>query len=73
MWTYENPVRISFGAGSLEGIGDLVHGRAYCLVTYDESMFHDIAGRIAAMLTVASGNSRYSETASSVRRATRGR
>ena len=48
MWTYENPVRISFGAGSLDGIGDLVHGRAYCLVTYDESMFHDIAGRIAA-------------------------
>jgi len=48
MWTYENPVRISFGAGSLDRIGDLVHGRAYCLVTYDEAMFHDIAGRIAA-------------------------
>ncbi len=47
MWTYENPVRIRFGAGSLEGIGDLVHGRAYCLVTYDEPFFHDLAQRIA--------------------------
>ena len=47
MWTYQNPVRIRFGAGSLNGIGDLVHGRAYCLVTYDEPIFHDIAQRIA--------------------------
>ena len=48
MWTYENPVRISFGAGSLGGIGELVRGRAYCLVTYGEAMFHDLARRIAA-------------------------
>ena len=47
MWTYENPVRISFGAGSLGGIGDMVRGRAYCLVTYGEAMFHDLARRIA--------------------------
>ena len=47
MWTYENPVRIRFGAGSLSGIGDLVRDRAYCLVTYDEPIFHDIAQRIA--------------------------
>ncbi len=47
MWTYQNPVRIRFGAGSLNGIGDSVHGRAYCLVTYDEPIFHDIAQRIA--------------------------
>ena len=47
MWTYENPVRIRFGAGSLDAIGGLVHGRAYCLVTYDEAIFHDIARRIA--------------------------
>ena len=47
MWTYENPVRIRFGAGSLDGIGGLVHGRAYCLVTYDQAIFHDIAQRIA--------------------------
>ena len=47
MWTYQNPVRIRFGAGSLNGIGDLVHGRAYCLVTYDEPIFRDIAQRIA--------------------------
>ncbi len=48
MWTYENRVRIRFGAGSLNGIGDLVQGRAYCLVTYDEPIFHGIARRIAA-------------------------
>ena len=48
MWTYQNPVRIRFGAGSLDGIGDLVHGRGYCLVTYDEPIFHDIARRITA-------------------------
>ncbi len=57
MWTYQNPVRIRFGAGSLNGIGDLVHGRAYCLVTYDEPIFHDLAQRIAvtagpAVLTI---------------------
>ena len=49
MWSYENRVRIEFGAGSLNGIGDLVQGRAYCLVTYDETIFHDIARRIAAI------------------------
>ncbi len=49
MWTYQNPVRIRFGAGSLNEIGELVHGRAYCLVTYDEPIFHDIAQRIAAL------------------------
>ena len=47
MWTFENPVRIMFGAGSLKAIGELVHGRAYCLVTYGEPVFHDIAHRIA--------------------------
>jgi phosphonate metabolism-associated iron-containing alcohol dehydrogenase len=48
MWSYENPVRISFGAGSLDRIGDLVRGRAYCLITYNEPIFHDISERIAA-------------------------
>ena len=27
----------------------MIHGRAYCLVTYGEAMFHDIARRIAAL------------------------
>ena len=49
MWTYENPVRIRFGVGSLDRIGDLIQGRAYCLVTYDEPMFQAIAQRIAAV------------------------
>ena len=48
MWAYENPVRITFGAGSLNTIGDLVRGRAYCLITYNEPIFYDIVERIAA-------------------------
>ncbi len=48
MWAYENPVRISFGAGSISKIDDLVRGRAYCLITYNEPIFHDIAHGIAA-------------------------
>lgn len=48
MWSYENPVRIRFGAGSLNQIGDLIRDRAYCLITYDEPIFHDIGRRIAA-------------------------
>lgn len=46
MWTYENPVRIRFGAGALNEIGDLIQGRTYCLVTYGEPVFLDIAKRI---------------------------
>ena len=49
MWTYENRVRIRFGAGALDEIGGLVQDRAYCLVTYDEPIFHDLARRIAAL------------------------
>ena len=47
MWTYDNPVRIRFGVVSLDGIGELIRDRAYCLVTYDEAIFQDTARRIA--------------------------
>ncbi len=49
MRTYENPVRVRFGAGTLNEIDDLIQGRAYCLVTYDEPVFHDIARRITGI------------------------
>ena len=49
MWSYKNSVRIKFGAGSLDEIGDLVQGRTYCLVTYDEPIFHGFAQRTAAL------------------------
>ena len=49
MWSYENRVRIRFGAGSLDEIGELIRDRAYCLVTYDEPIFRDFAQRIAAI------------------------
>ncbi len=45
MWSDENHVRIRFGGGSLNGIGDSVQGRSYCLVTHDEPIIHDIALR----------------------------
>ena len=50
MWAYENPVRISFGAGSIRKIDESVRGRAYCLITYNEPIFHDIAHGIAATI-----------------------
>ncbi len=49
MWTYENRVRIGFGAGSLNQIGDLIQGRAYCLITYGETIFRDTVRRIGAI------------------------
>lgn len=48
MWTFANPVNIRFGAGSLAGIGDLIDGQPYCLVTYDEPPFAALADRIRA-------------------------
>ena len=49
MWSYKNSVRIKFGAGSLDEIGDLVRGRTYCLVTYDEPIVHGFVQRTAAL------------------------
>lgn len=36
-WTYRNPVRVTFGWGALDGIADLVAGRAYALVTHPDA------------------------------------
>ncbi|MCP4071872.1 MAG: phosphonoacetaldehyde reductase [Hyphomicrobiales bacterium] len=46
-WSYHNPTRITFGAGSIARIGELVAGRPYVLVTYGQPVFAEIAGRIA--------------------------
>ncbi|NQE62573.1 iron-containing alcohol dehydrogenase PsrA [Caulobacter sp. RHG1] len=35
-WTYRNPVRVSFGWNALDGIADLLAGRAYALVTHPD-------------------------------------
>jgi phosphonate metabolism-associated iron-containing alcohol dehydrogenase len=37
LWTYRNPVRVTFGWGALDGIADLVAGRAYALVTHPDA------------------------------------
>ncbi len=46
VWTFNNTVSIRFGAASLDGIGDLIGGRAYGLVTYDEPSFAAMADRV---------------------------
>ncbi len=50
MWRYRNPVDVRFGAGTFATVGKALGGRAYCLVTYDDtnggSVFADLARRI---------------------------
>lgn len=48
MWTYENPVKICFGNGALESVCDIIDGRPFCLVTYDESYFNTLVLRLVA-------------------------
>ena len=55
MWTYTNPTRVVVGAGAVEGIGGLIGGRPYCLVTYGEPHFAALAGRIEALAGPALG------------------
>lgn len=47
MWTYANPVTVHFGAGALAGVGALLGGRSYALVTYGEPLFQELGARIA--------------------------
>lgn len=47
MWQYANPVAIKFGAGALDQLAPVLRGRSYCLVTYAEPFFAELAGRIA--------------------------
>jgi alcohol dehydrogenase len=48
-WQFHNPVRITFGAGSLARLGDLLSGRSYALVTYGEAPFDAFADRVAEL------------------------
>ncbi len=49
MWTYNNPVKICFGEGYFDSTNEVVGDRPYCLVTYDESYFNYLAGRLIAI------------------------
>ena len=48
MWSFHNPVRVTFGDGALGRISGIVDGRRYVLVTYDEPHFREMATRIVA-------------------------
>ena len=48
MWSFHNPVRVTFGDGVLGRISEIVDGRRYVLVTYDEPHFREMATRIVA-------------------------
>ncbi len=49
MWSYRNPVAISFGAGSFTRLPALIAGRPYALVTYGEPVFAALAERLAGL------------------------
>ncbi len=46
MWTFENPVKIRFGNGALATLDEIIGGRPYCLVTYNESYFKVLTDRL---------------------------
>ena len=48
MWSFHNPVRVTFGDGALGRISRVVDGRGYVLVTYGEPHFREMATRIVA-------------------------
>ncbi len=47
MWAFANPVKITFGNGSLRHLGNLIGARSYCLVTYDEPYFTELSERVS--------------------------
>lgn len=49
MWRFHNPVEIKFGVGVFETLGELVSGRRYALVTYNDLTFRPLVAKIAAM------------------------
>ena len=61
MWRYRNPVDVQFGTGAFERIGDVLAGRSYCLVTYDDAnggrIFAELTRRLAALAAKLCRNS----------------
>ena len=47
MWTFQNPVKIVFGAGSFAALPPLLASGPYAVVTYGEHMFTDLVARLA--------------------------
>jgi alcohol dehydrogenase len=48
VWSYRNPVRISFGAGSFAGLTERLGPRRYMLVTYPDRFAAELGAQIAA-------------------------
>ena len=46
-WAYWNPVRIAFGAGQFDKVGEQIAGRPYALVTYGIDHFRGLAAKLA--------------------------
>ena len=49
MWSFSNPVKVTFGADSLAHLPSLLKGRSYGLVTYGDAPFVALSERIASM------------------------
>ncbi len=45
-WQFHNPVRVRFGAGQLDAIGEVLAGRRYAIVTYPDAPFAALSARI---------------------------
>ncbi|BBK33841.1 alcohol dehydrogenase [Stella humosa] len=46
-WSYQNPVRVEFGVGTLDRVAPAIAGRPWALVTYGMDLFRDMGARIA--------------------------
>ena len=46
MWTYQNPVKITFGNGQFAALSDMIAGRSYALVTYPDRPFEELTARL---------------------------
>jgi alcohol dehydrogenase len=46
-WGFNNPVTITFGPGTLAQIGEVLDGRSYALITYNQRIFREMTARIA--------------------------
>jgi len=51
LWTYSNPVKVSFGEDSFAELVALIDGRTYSVVTYGEPFFLSLVERLAAALS----------------------
>jgi alcohol dehydrogenase len=55
MWRYRNPVDVRFGAGVFETVGQVLGGRAYCLVTYDDANGGNVFANLALQIEKMAG------------------